>query len=64
MRSVISSCIKNLKVLARELGVYRRNIDEMANIAARMVVENLSGVAARRMRPVPIRIDEQRDRRR
>ncbi|WP_019939334.1 hypothetical protein [Bordetella sp. FB-8] len=64
MRSVISSCAKRLKALPKTLRVYRRNIEEMANIAACMLVQSMSHKASRRMRPVPIRIDEYRDRRR
>ncbi|WP_440186260.1 hypothetical protein [Bordetella sp.] len=63
MRSVISTCVKSLKALSTMLRAHWQNLEEMTNIAANMLAENLSG-RSRRMRPVPIRIDEYRDRRR
>ena len=64
MRNPIHTLVNRLRALPKTLRAYRWRLEDQVDDIVRMLTQGMSNQASRRMRPIPIRIDERRDPRR
>lgn len=64
MRNAITILADCRRAMLMRLRARSLHFEAMVNATARMLAECMSNPASRRMRPIPIRIDERRDTRR
>lgn len=64
MRSAITILADCRRAMLKRLRAHSQRFEAMVNATVRMLAECMSNSASRRMRPIPIRIDERRDTRR